>query len=396
MPPSSPLPVSQSAGDRFWSRRQVLTGLGVSALSYGLGGCGRRDPAQLSVTVLPDMLPGSVWRDFSRMGMRARPVQVSDRAALFAELMKLVEVPQSRSWLRWVGAAWRAVFPPPPAPYHLSLLGSDWLDRAIASNAISPLSSAQLGESFATNLPSRWQQAVERNGQLWGVPWSWGVTAIAYNRKYVKDPISDWSDLWRPELQGKIALPDQPREVIGLTLKSLGQSYNDPVAEHSNLRAKLAQLHDRTLLYTSEHYLQTLLIRDSWVAVGWTQDLHQVSQRDRDIVTVVPESGSAVAWDLWVNPRQTDTSSPAEPSPPTDELLTSWFDFLLQPEVASRAIQTSTLPLALPVDRLPAKLRDRPEFAPDLLDRCEFLQPLSAEVAADYLTLWRSMRTGAL
>jgi spermidine/putrescine-binding protein len=32
--------------------------------------------------------------------------------------------------------------------------------------------------------------------------------------------------LWRPELSGKIAMVDSPREVIGATLKYLGASYN--------------------------------------------------------------------------------------------------------------------------------------------------------------------------
>ncbi|MEM9156892.1 MAG: extracellular solute-binding protein [Cyanobacteria bacterium P01_F01_bin.33] len=386
VPATRPLP---------WTRRQMLAGLGASVLSYGLGGCGRRPPTQLSVTVLPDMLPGSVWRDLNRVGVRARPVQVSDRAALFSELIALADPPQSSGLGRVLAAILRQVFPPPPVPQRLSLLGADWLEPAIAIEAISPLSEADLGDRFAI-LPSRWQQAVERHGQRWGVPWNWGVSGIAYNRKFVKFPLSDWSDLWRPELQGKIVLPDHPREVIGLTLKSLGQSYNAPVAENAELATKLAQLHEQALSYTSKHYLQTLLVRDSWVAVGWTQDLHQASQRDRNITVVIPKSGSAIAWDLWVKPNQPALSDRSEPD--AEPVLSSWFDFLLQPEVADRIVRTSMLPVSLPMgrDRLPAKLRDRPEFEPGLLDRCEFLQPLSPEVAADYLTLWRAMRSGQL
>ena len=36
----------------------------------------------------------------------------------------------------------------------------------------------------------------------------------------------DWEDLWRPELTGRIAMVDSPREVVGAVLKSLGASYN--------------------------------------------------------------------------------------------------------------------------------------------------------------------------
>lgn len=38
--------------------------------------------------------------------------------------------------------------------------------------------------------------------------------------------MQDWEDLWRPELAGKIAMVDSPREVVGAVLKRLGASYN--------------------------------------------------------------------------------------------------------------------------------------------------------------------------
>lgn len=33
-------------------------------------------------------------------------------------------------------------------------------------------------------------------------------------------------DLWKPELAGRVAMVDSPREVVGAVLKSLGASYN--------------------------------------------------------------------------------------------------------------------------------------------------------------------------
>ncbi|MEO0853069.1 MAG: extracellular solute-binding protein, partial [Cyanobacteria bacterium J06648_11] len=253
-----------SVSDRSLSRRQVLRGLGAIAASYGLAGCGDGAPAQLNVTLLPDMLPGSIWRDLRRMQFEARPVQVSDRAALFDQLIELAEPTAASGFGAWIGGVLQQIFPAAPAPVRLNLLGADWLDRAIARNAIAPWSSESLGDRFTDTIPERWRQAVQRDGQIWGVPWTWGVTAIAYNRKFVETEISDWSDLWRSEFKGKLVLPDSPREVIGLTQKSLGRSYNDPI-DDVELRQTLGQLHEQVLLYTSEHYLQTSIVEDSWV-----------------------------------------------------------------------------------------------------------------------------------
>lgn len=38
--------------------------------------------------------------------------------------------------------------------------------------------------------------------------------------------MQDWADLWRPELAGKIAMVDSPREIVGAVLKYMGASYN--------------------------------------------------------------------------------------------------------------------------------------------------------------------------
>lgn len=38
--------------------------------------------------------------------------------------------------------------------------------------------------------------------------------------------MQDWSDLWRPELAGRISMVNCPREVIGAVLKYMGASYN--------------------------------------------------------------------------------------------------------------------------------------------------------------------------
>ena len=49
-----------------------------------------------------------------------------------------------------------------------------------------------------------------------------GVTGIAYNKKYVKDEINSWEDLWNPEYKGKVLLLDDNREMIGMALKKQG------------------------------------------------------------------------------------------------------------------------------------------------------------------------------
>ena len=38
--------------------------------------------------------------------------------------------------------------------------------------------------------------------------------------------LRDWSDLWHSSLKGKIALPNSPRLLVEITLRSFGRDFN--------------------------------------------------------------------------------------------------------------------------------------------------------------------------
>lgn len=60
--------------------------------------------------------------------------------------------------------------------------------------------------------------------------------------------MQDWSDLWRPELTGKISMVDSPREIIGAVLKYMGGSYNTKNIDSQVVGGKRAVLEQLELL----------------------------------------------------------------------------------------------------------------------------------------------------
>lgn len=60
--------------------------------------------------------------------------------------------------------------------------------------------------------------------------------------------VQDWSDLWRPELSGKISMVDSPREIIGAVLKYMGSSYNTTSIDSQVAGGKRAVLEQLELL----------------------------------------------------------------------------------------------------------------------------------------------------
>jgi putative spermidine/putrescine transport system substrate-binding protein len=210
----------------------------------------------------------------------------------------------------------------------------------------------------------------------------------------------DWSDLWRPELQGHISLLDQPREVIGLTLKKLGKSYNtEKLSEVPSLEEELSKLHQQVKYYSSNKYLEPLILGDTWLALGWSTDVLSVRSSNRQIEAIVPLSGTAIWADVWVQPASVSDNSKPPAGPKANTSLTKdWINFCWQPQSAEKIsiLSNATSPIFFDDDSktLPKALQDNPLLLPDssVLDKSEFLKPLPKEVSQEYEALWKKIR----
>jgi putative spermidine/putrescine transport system substrate-binding protein len=395
--------------DPIISRRSLLFGAAISSLGMILEGCAAGQSSSLQIRALQGSIPPQMLNEFRKQVAGVKLDYAADRQLeeLFALLQTWKRSQSSNnsqksrefalpSWVPFVGQSATA------NPVDLITLGDYWLSGAIAQGLLAPLDTATVqGESALLNNP-QWKTLVTRNaegkldvnGKVWAMPYRVGTTVIAYRQDIFKQqglqPPTDWADLWRPELKGRISLLDQPREVIGLTLKKLGQSYNtEDLTAVPTLAAELRSLNQQAKLYSSTHYLQPLLLDDTWMAVGWSEDVLQSGQRSPNVVAVVPSSGTALWADLWVRPA-------ANPTIPTT--VADWLAFCLQPAIAQQiSLLTwgaSPLLFGKPLADLPTELHRAPALFPDpkVVKLSEFLQPLSKTVTEQYEQAWKTMR----
>lgn len=381
-------------------RRSFLTGISTLALSQILGGCGGGNKETLKVHFLKNSLPAQlVHRCRQELGqsfkLDVKPE--SQIADLFAQLQALNISPTPNGHRPAFGQpSWLANLlrrdQPGSTQQNLFSLGNYWLATAIQQNLIQPLQPTQLANW--NQLPPRWQELVTRDhqgnlaspGQVWGAPYRWGTTMIAYRQDQFERlgwTPTDWSDLWRPALSRRVSLPDQAREVIGLTLKKLGESYNsENIKALPRLEPELQSLHQQVKLYSSDAYLQPLILGDTWLAVGWSTDILPLVRRDRQIQAVIPRSGTAVWADLWIHPKAG-----------TSELINPWIDFWWQPEIATQLSQLSNGGSPL----LTGSSLDQALFLPDqqVFARSEFIGPLPDAAVEQYRSLWLKIRRAA-
>lgn len=379
------------------NRRSFLQGIGTIALARGLSGCAPAENVP-RVFLLEGSIPPRLLQDFQKT--------IGDRNLEFrseTNLQKLLKLLEARTQQTIPSPAFSFPVSLPfvgkssPPKANLVTLGDAWLASAIWERLIEPIDPGRL--TNWSKLPPRWRSLVTRDekgfpdekGKIWGAPYRWGSAVIAYNeekfRRFDWRP-EDWSDLWREELTGRIALVDNPREVIGLTLKKLGDSYNPTDLDRiPDLKSNLLSLQKQVRFYSSSYYLQPLLVGDVWLSVGWSDDILPVTESYREIKLVVPRSGTSLWSDVWVQPATTANNP----------LVDQWIDFCWKPSSADRiSLFTDGLsPVILdrPAGDLPVDVRKDPLLVDrSILDKSEFLLPLPPKIEEEIDRLWRDMR----
>ena len=308
---SDSLPLSK------FNRRSFLLGAGATILGQGLWGCAS-SPSALQILFLKKSISAQLISRFKKeIASENKPsfTAESQLKTIFELLQTWQKSPSEKSTFF---PQLPVINPAPPAIANLVTTGDAWLADAIAKQLIEPLNLSSLPNW--DQLAPRWHELVQRNDQglpdvqskTWGAPYRWGTTLIVYRKDKFKKlgwTPKNWEDLWRKELKQRISIVDQPREVIGLTLKKLGDSYNPSELNNlPQLRQELIHLHQQIKFYSSSHYLQSLLVGDVWCAIGWSNEILPLLKNNPNLAAVVPESGTSLWADLWVQPKSSSSS----------------------------------------------------------------------------------------
>lgn len=354
--------------------RRTFLGLGAGA-ALGLAGCNRRTDLPLLGLrgALPPGLPRAFENRFSSYGIRQE--QLATPAELFVRLRDQ-----------------------PPRDGLVSL-GDRWLAAAVQRQLIAPLPADLPGWA---QLPPAWRQGIvtndqglpEPSGRIWAAPYRWGGTVVAYRKAELRTAglsRRDWGLLWEPALAQRLALPEDPRLVIGLALRELGQSYNTPDPSRvPDLTLALAQLQKQVRFYSSADSLAALQQGDVWVALCSSTEGLQLQQRNPELDFFYPRTGTSLWQDCWVRPKAAPWSPAAR----------DWIGFGWSAAIAPQfgRITDAASPLLVSPQgnwiggEVPAGVV--PPAA--VLARSEFILPLPEASEAAYRQLWERMRRSQL
>ncbi|BAQ64865.1 extracellular solute-binding protein [Geminocystis sp. NIES-3709] len=355
------------------NRRSFLWSIGSISLASLLSGCESQYDLQVSLlqNSIPIQLIASLQKESKRLGIVNFQPQLT-----IDDIYKLL-------------ITWQEKKENNSSPHDLVTLGDFWLKDAIAKKLIEPLELSNL--SHWDSIPPRFQNLMKRdregklnpNGQLWGAPYRWGYTMIAYRKDKFEalgwQP-QDWDDLWRSQIQHRISLLNQPREIIGLILKKLGHSYNTPnINAIPEIRSQLASLHQQVKFYDSINYLQPLILGDTWLAVGWSTDILPIVETHRDIEAIIPRSGTSLWTDIWVKPKREKNEQ---------DKLKKILDLINFCWETKSAKQINLFTNGISPLELKGKSNPKiPKMSPEILAKSDFIEPLSTEDLQQYNNL---------
>jgi spermidine/putrescine transport system substrate-binding protein len=161
----------------------------------------------------------------------------------------------------------------------------------------------------------------------YSVVYTGGVTGIAYNPKYVKEPITSWNDLWNPKYKGHVTLLDDNREVLGMSLIKNGFSNsttneNEINTAYNNLKTLTPNL----LAFDTDTVKQKFVTEDAWIGQVWSGDAAYIQQELPGIKWIVPKEGSTRWADTFAIPKGAQNK----------ELAEKFINYMYDPKVSAK------------------------------------------------------------
>ena len=163
---------------------------------------------------------------------------------------------------------------------------------------------------------------------VYSIPYFWGTLGIIYNDKFLnEEDIQHWDDLWDPKLKNDVMLIDGAREVMGLSLNSLGYSLNTTNNQELEAAAlKLNTLTPNVKAIVADEIKMYMIQEESSVAVTFSGEAAEMLDENENLHYVIPEEGSNLWFDNFVIPKTARNK----------EAAYAFINFMLEPKNAAQ------------------------------------------------------------
>lgn len=183
-----------------------------------------------------------------------------------------------------------------PENYDVVIIGDMFMRQLMDEGVIDTLDSSKL-----TNLNSIYEIARAPMGEEYGPAYSFSRLGIVYDSAYCDVEIKSFADLWNPELEDSIAIPDMTATTGPLFYYATAEAFGlTPGVDDEAIFAKLAELKPNVVnTYTSANNTITMLNQgEVSVAVLLDYSYTTAKNANPDYVWVDPIEGSFASYNM--------------------------------------------------------------------------------------------------
>ena len=182
-------------------------------------------------------------------------------------------------------------------------------------------------QSFANIDPGNLGAYYDPNND-YSMPYLWGTTGVLYDVNVLGEGLDSWEAVFHPapEAQGKLAMLDDQREVIGAALMFLGYSVNE-TSDEALAKAKELLLEQKPYVtaYSSQNNDDMMLGGEAVMAHMWTGDALLTADQKEGLTYFLPKEGAVIWQDNLAVPK----------GAPNLYTAMAFIDFMNLPEVAA-------------------------------------------------------------
>jgi spermidine/putrescine transport system substrate-binding protein len=268
-------------------------------------------------------------------------------------------------------------------PYDVALLANQLIPPLVKEGLL-----AEIGFDNVPNyknISANFRDLAFDPGNRHSLPVDYGTTGLLVRTDLIGHSLNRWADLWHPKFAGKIGLRAQPREVIGMTLSSLGYAFaSENPRELDAALQRLLALKPSVVMMAIEasEAVPKLLRGEIAILHGYSEDYHLALESSPAVTYVLPQEGTVLWGDSYV----------IAATSPRRHTAAVFVNFLLRPEIAAQIVNEKKYAhandAALPF--IKPEIKNDPVIYPPSKDlqNGHILLPLSPEGEKLYADTW--------
>lgn len=327
-------------------RRDVLTLGGLAAAGLAMAGCGGGAP--LPTAVQPRSPVKAYWARQRRHGavnFANWPLYIDTGHKTLQEFTAATGITVNYSEViqevsDWVGKISPILRSGQSIGYDMMVVTNGfWFSELVSMGELVPLDQSML-VNFHKYAAPRFQHRSFDPGNTYSIPWASGTTGIAWNPKFIQEPVTSINALWNPAWKGRIGMISDSQDVGNFGLLKLG--INPETSKPADWEAAAKVLTQQKHLvrgYYGQSYIDELVAGNTWVSMAWSGDIFQQNlSSGSQLKFVIPDEGGTLWTDNMMIPKYAQN--------PMDAMLL--MDWYYQPQIAAQLTESINYISAVP------------------------------------------------